>query len=1130
MEERAKQRASSARSDHYDDLQPLNSSPSIPSLVITTSTPTVVLPSSPSTVSSALSRPLVEAYPQSLTGSPTHASSPPSNWVAHDPASPEKASVIASAPAEAFTAFASFPHYSSAEATPNFYPMTYPPPAALTTTSGAAVHDAVTLEKLDAHLIPDHCGPSSKGTLRYVSTTFPTALTPTPEAGSAPSPSNGPDSPFPVALRRFFHRSSALKSGKNLDNGTGMVLAEDSECDTSAVVRMSSQRNLHSGHSCSSGGAGSPHSPSPVASSTPAVAVEMAPLASVTPRFEEALNQPPAMSWSCATTTKGKCSGHTTHVAATPVPQTQPRHPHCVSMQEDCLNTRSQRQESHISPPSTAQACPSAHSGAATVSGQSSLCSPVLPLSKRFVHQRGSGIVLAGRTTPFVAVNHFSSAAEMQGDPHDANASHDRIFLNIGSGMDNEEFVAGDSLESQRSARSGVVTVLKAAASEAATSFHSASDTASPPALSGTADAAAPPEATVSTKASDSCISTQSIDVTVGARHSPMAGECISGDVCAETSTAEITVKTEERFPRSRRSSPRLFSVASPNLGGLPKAAVTHASSSPTPVHPSMAKSGAANDTHESRSQQVRASSQPMAPSCLLDAHSTATSFPTPTEGTQHCHTNEDVRRSSHSRNGREQHDVSHRRTAHLPPPPQPPPPRILSPMLRTGEQTPCGFSTLAPSAYEPPSVLGCDASPHFGVSPYGSCCASPEQDDAPLRVHYTASSLSSSPASTGTAMDVDDRSITGGRSTVFPNFGSFSLSTNITNTPRLSVDDSASRVSSPSLVSSLNRKSFVDLAHKSSQDHQSHSYLQSDRSAGTVIHTVPACARESPTSEVGVVHTTVAPQRSLANSGESETCLSGSVSSSGQRRSSSSGVGKSCGCMQIQTDDDEQNLAAPASATPPHDGASTVATSSVASLAATVTSIVSQPIKALFAGNLTAPVNRKGNDSAYQLWPPGSLTGQSTSCSKDSFVMHSDAETLRGLMQGKFPRMPGCSIRDWGAHLCAKEAELRRQEKHRHTPPTPASTAASRTSRLPRMTPQEVSTHNTADDLWIVIRNVVYDCTVFQRFHPGGEKLLLACGGHDATAVYERFHAWVSCESFMAPYAVGVLAPPETR
>ncbi|KPA86907.1 hypothetical protein ABB37_00944 [Leptomonas pyrrhocoris] len=242
-----------------------------------------------------------------------------------------------------------------------------------------------------------------------------------------------------------------------------------------------------------------------------------------------------------------------------------------------------------------------------------------------------------------------------------------------------------------------------------------------------------------------------------------------------------------------------------------------------------------------------------------------------------------------------------------------------------------------------------------------------------------------------------------------------------------------------------------------------------------------------------------------------------------------------------------------------------------------TLTSTASDPLLlSLSSANLAAPMTSNGSNgiSISNCYPVnsnnsgGALTTaaavQSTSVGvAEGFVMKPDAETIQRLPRGKVPRMPGCSMRDWTAHLSAKEAKNRRghqqqqrrgsvsslSSEHRQragsnsgfgspssgspggTAPAFPSSAAQHPpgsrAALPRMTPQEVSRHNTPDDLWMVIRNVVYDCTEFQRFHPGGEKLLLACAGRDATDVYDRFHAWVSCESFMGPYAVGILAPP---
>lgn len=50
----------------------------------------------------------------------------------------------------------------------------------------------------------------------------------------------------------------------------------------------------------------------------------------------------------------------------------------------------------------------------------------------------------------------------------------------------------------------------------------------------------------------------------------------------------------------------------------------------------------------------------------------------------------------------------------------------------------------------------------------------------------------------------------------------------------------------------------------------------------------------------------------------------------------------------------------------------------------------------------------------------------------------------------------------------------------------------------------QEVSEHNTENDLWMIIEGKVYDCTKFLPEHPGGEEVMVDCGGKDATQVFE--------------------------
>lgn len=51
--------------------------------------------------------------------------------------------------------------------------------------------------------------------------------------------------------------------------------------------------------------------------------------------------------------------------------------------------------------------------------------------------------------------------------------------------------------------------------------------------------------------------------------------------------------------------------------------------------------------------------------------------------------------------------------------------------------------------------------------------------------------------------------------------------------------------------------------------------------------------------------------------------------------------------------------------------------------------------------------------------------------------------------------------------------------------------------------TMEEVSQHNTAEDLWIVYNGQVYDVSKYLDEHPGGEEVILDCAGTDATEAF---------------------------
>ncbi|ORY46485.1 acyl-CoA dehydrogenase NM domain-like protein [Rhizoclosmatium globosum] len=72
----------------------------------------------------------------------------------------------------------------------------------------------------------------------------------------------------------------------------------------------------------------------------------------------------------------------------------------------------------------------------------------------------------------------------------------------------------------------------------------------------------------------------------------------------------------------------------------------------------------------------------------------------------------------------------------------------------------------------------------------------------------------------------------------------------------------------------------------------------------------------------------------------------------------------------------------------------------------------------------------------------------------------------------------------------------------------------------MKRITPAELSKHNTVSDAWLSIDGLVFDVTDFLEGHPGGRRVMLPFLGKDATAEFRRFHnpklrrAWL-CRGF---------------
>ncbi|KAF5850942.1 hypothetical protein GGP41_010593 [Bipolaris sorokiniana] len=81
------------------------------------------------------------------------------------------------------------------------------------------------------------------------------------------------------------------------------------------------------------------------------------------------------------------------------------------------------------------------------------------------------------------------------------------------------------------------------------------------------------------------------------------------------------------------------------------------------------------------------------------------------------------------------------------------------------------------------------------------------------------------------------------------------------------------------------------------------------------------------------------------------------------------------------------------------------------------------------------------------------------------------------------------------------------------------------------RFSTADVASHKTANDLWIIVDEDVYDLTKFQDDHPGGKKILQRVAGKDASKQFWKYHNESILKKYQKQLQVGSLdtkaAPP---
>lgn len=107
--------------------------------------------------------------------------------------------------------------------------------------------------------------------------------------------------------------------------------------------------------------------------------------------------------------------------------------------------------------------------------------------------------------------------------------------------------------------------------------------------------------------------------------------------------------------------------------------------------------------------------------------------------------------------------------------------------------------------------------------------------------------------------------------------------------------------------------------------------------------------------------------------------------------------------------------------------------------------------------------------------------------------------------------------------------------QESRHTYPFVSHTIAD--EDLPFMTAEIISSKSSPGrlavkrqtatdplrrDWWIVVDNIVYDCTDFILEHPGGEQVILSFVGEDCTWQFRRFHSRRILEEIARPLRIG--------
>ncbi|CAM9205012.1 unnamed protein product [Chrysoparadoxa australica] len=107
--------------------------------------------------------------------------------------------------------------------------------------------------------------------------------------------------------------------------------------------------------------------------------------------------------------------------------------------------------------------------------------------------------------------------------------------------------------------------------------------------------------------------------------------------------------------------------------------------------------------------------------------------------------------------------------------------------------------------------------------------------------------------------------------------------------------------------------------------------------------------------------------------------------------------------------------------------------------------------------------------------------------------------------VRGRFSVRPGFSLLDWNELNKVAKDLARREGKG-----------------IRNITRAELREHRSEHDCWTVFKGNVYNITPFLAYHPGGPEELMKGAGIDCTALFNKYHPWVSGETMMGNLLLG--------